>query len=93
MPNFGVLNISVSTFTGIKIKPQLEIQFPTLHCTLKCSPFVSSSISSILHIFVLTKLEVIVIDTNVYFTFDANFSPGILTSAVAVDQYDFDMDC
>ena len=31
-PNFGVWNISVSTFSGINMKPKLEIHVPTLHC-------------------------------------------------------------
>jgi hypothetical protein len=31
-PNFGVWNISVSTFSGINMKPKLEIHVPILHC-------------------------------------------------------------
>jgi len=31
-PNFGVLNISMSTVSGIKMKTKLDVHVPTLHC-------------------------------------------------------------
>ena len=52
--------------------PSTRLIFSHRNFNLKCFRFVSSSISSILHTFVLSKLEVTVIDNNVYFTFDPN---------------------